>query len=132
MRRRLALVLCFLWAGSALAAGIDQPMADTTQEDTARAIFHELRCVVCEGQSIAESNATLATQMRMHVREMLAEGKNKDEILASFRQSYGDSILLTPPLMAKTVLLWLAPLLLLLTGAAIVWRVTRPRKGTSA
>lgn len=70
--------------------------------------------------------------MRMHVREMLAEGKNKDEILASFRQSYGDSILLTPPLMAKTVLLWLAPLLLLLTGAAIVWRVTRPRKGTSA
>jgi cytochrome c-type biogenesis protein CcmH len=113
-------------------ARVVEGMADTTQEDTARAIFHELRCVVCEGQSIAESNATLATQMRMHVREMLAEGKNKDEILASFRQSYGDSILLTPPLMAKTVLLWLAPLLLLLTGAAIVWRVTRPRKGTSA
>lgn len=131
MRNSLAIVACLLWAGVAQAS-IDQPLADATDEQRARAIFHELRCVVCEGQSIAESNATLAAQMRAHVRELVSAGKDTDAIIAQFRAAYGDQILLTPPVETYTLLLWLAPLLLLVAGVALVWRVTHPRQGSGA
>lgn len=131
MRNSLAFLACIMWASIATAS-IDQPLADGAQEQQARAIFHELRCVVCEGQSIAESNATLASQMRMHVRELVSKGKTNDAIFVEFRAAYGDQILLTPPVETYTLLLWLAPLLLLIIGATLVWRTTRPRKGTHA
>jgi cytochrome c-type biogenesis protein CcmH len=114
---------------SAHAASIDQPLMDGAQEKIAHRVFRELRCVVCEGQSLAESDATLAVQMRLHVRELVAEGKSEDEILAYFRDRYGEQILLTPPLESYTVLLWLAPLLLLAGGGYAVWRVTRQKNG---
>ena len=128
MRASLAIFFALAWLGSAHAASIDQPLMDTAQEKTAHAVFRELRCVVCAGQSLAESDATLAIQMRAHVRELLAQGKTEDEILAHFRARYGDQILLTPPLEEKTALLWLAPLLLLGGGFYAVWRMTRTNK----
>ncbi|MFZ4542048.1 MAG: cytochrome c-type biogenesis protein, partial [Rickettsiales bacterium] len=113
MRSKLIILLGVLWFSVAQAAVIDQPLADAPKEQLARKLFRELRCVVCEGQSLAESDATLAIQMRAHVRGMVAEGKSKDEILAYFRARYGEHILLTPPMEPYTALLWLAPLLLL-------------------
>ncbi len=106
MRSKLACIACFLWATIAGAAAIDQPLADAAQEKTAQALFHELRCVICDGQSIAESNATLAAQMRDHVRGLVAKGNTNADILSSFHASYGDSILMTPPVKDSTVLLW--------------------------
>jgi cytochrome c-type biogenesis protein CcmH len=129
MRSSLIALACLLWVGSSWATAIDQPLADATQEETARALFRELRCVVCAGQSIAESNATLAAQMRDQVRERVAKGESNAEILARFHAAYGDSILMTPPVKESTFLLWLAPLLLFCTGAALLWRTTRPTKG---
>ena len=128
MRNSIAFVIAIAWLATAQAAGIDQPLLDSAQENTAHAIFRELRCVVCEGQSLAESDATLAVQMREHVRTMLTEGKSEDEILAYFRARYGEHILLTPPIEPKTALLWLGPLLLLGGGGFAVWRTTRQRK----
>lgn len=132
MRSRLIAIVCLLWVSSAWATAIDQPLADAAQENTARALFHELRCVVCAGQSIAESNATLAAQMRDQVRERVAKGESSSEILARFHAAYGDSILMTPPVKQSTLLLWLAPLMLLGAGAAVLWRTTRPTKGPHA
>lgn len=109
----------------AFAATIEQPLPNPAQEAQARTLFHALKCVVCEGQSLAESDAALAAQMRARIRAMVAEGKSEAEILAFFRASYGDRILLTPPLQADTYLLWLAPLFLLTIGGIILWRVTR-------
>ena len=129
MRASLAMIVALAWLGTAHAASIDQPLMDAAQEKTAHSVFRELRCVVCAGQSLAESDATLAIQMRAHVRELVAQGKTEDEILAHFRARYGDRILLTPPLEEKTALLWLAPLLLLGGGVYAVWRMTRQKNG---
>ena len=127
----LSMLLIATFCFTAFAANIEQPLANTSQEQTARAIFHELKCVVCEGQSLADSDAALAAQMREHVRRLVREGKSAPQILATFRQSYGDKILLTPPIEPTTILLWLAPLLLLGIGFIIVWRTTRPKKGSN-
>ncbi len=132
MRASLAMIVALAWLGTAHAASIDQPLMDAAQEKTAHSVFRELRCVVCAGQSLAESDATLAIQMRAHVRELVAQGKTEDEILAHFRTRYGDQILLTPPLEEKTALLWLAPALLLGGGAYAIWRMTRPKNGDHA
>ena len=128
MRNRFVVLLAMAWLGSAHAAGLDQPLMNAAQEKSAHAIFSELRCVVCEGQSLAESDATLAVQMRAHVRTLIAQGKSEDEILTYFRARYGEHILLTPPMERHTALLWLGPLLLFVGGCYAVWRVTRQKK----
>lgn len=123
--RLVVLLLGLMLAMPSLAASIEQPLHDPAQEQRARMLFHELRCVVCEGQSVADSDAALASQMRAHVRELVADGKSDAEVLAFFRARYGEQILMTPPLGGKTVLLWFAPLLLLAGGGFLVWRATR-------
>ncbi len=77
-------VCCLLLFTQAHAASIEQPLADVGQEQTARTIFGALKCVVCEGQSLADSDAALAKQMRQHVRTLVAQGKSRNEILAFF------------------------------------------------
>lgn len=129
MRVRL-LFACVLMMGTAHAASIERPLADAAQEETARHIFSELRCVVCEGQSLSDSDATLAAQMRAHVRELVAEGKTEPEVLDYFRTRYGEQILMTPPVEGTTALLWLAPLMLLTAGGFMVWRATRTGAST--
>ena len=129
MRNNLAFLVALTWVCTAHAATIDAPLMDAAQEKTAQATFRELRCVVCEGQSLAESDATLAIQMRAHVRALIAQGKTEEEILAYFGARYGEHILLTPPMEGKTALLWLAPLVLLGIGSYAVWRATRPKNG---
>lgn len=124
MRAR-ALIAALLMLGTAHAANIERPLPDAQQEQLARTLFTELRCVVCEGQSVGDSDATLAAQMRAHVRELVAQGKTREEVLNYFRDRYGEQILMTPPVEGRTALLWLAPLLLLALGGMLVWRATR-------
>jgi cytochrome c-type biogenesis protein CcmH len=125
MRVSFLAFISVLLMATAHAAIIEQPLPTPAQEAQARAIFHELKCVVCEGQSLAESDAALAGQMRARIRAMVADGKSETQILDFFRTSYGERILLTPPLENDTALLWIAPILLLMVGAVIVWRMTR-------
>ena len=120
----LSAAIVLLFFTSAHATVIDQSLPDAAQEAHARALFHELKCVVCEGQSLADSDAMLAVEMRTHIRGMVTAQKSDAEILDYFRARSGEKILMTPPLEKTTLLLWAAPLLLLSIGGVFVWRVT--------
>jgi cytochrome c-type biogenesis protein CcmH len=85
-------------------------------EKRAVALEHELRCLVCQNQSLAESNAPLAQDLRAQVREQLAAGKSDAEVKAYLVARYGDFVLYRPPFKASTVLLWAGPFVLLLLG----------------
>ena len=88
----------------------------------------KLRCLVCQNQSIAESNAELAVDLRRQVREQVAAGKSDDQIIDFMTARYGDFVLYSPPLKGSTAVLWFGPALLVLIGLIIAWRVVRARK----
>jgi cytochrome c-type biogenesis protein CcmH len=90
-------------------------------------ITQELRCLVCQNESIADSNVELAADLRRQVREMLVAGKGDDAIFTFMTDRYGEFVRFSPPLSAKTALIWGAPFLALLLGAAIIYRVVRQR-----
>lgn len=127
MRRNVLGLLVVLWCGAALAVTVDKPLTDPAQEAAAQSLFHTLKCVVCEGQSLAESDATLAVQMRGLIRTMLSEGKSEPEVLEFFRTRYGDKITMAPPVAGRTAPLWLAPVLML--AAAVWWLRKHTTKG---
>jgi cytochrome c-type biogenesis protein CcmH len=87
----------------------------------------ELRCLVCQNESIADSNAELAVDLRQQVREMLIAGKSNDAIFDFMTNRYGEFVRFNPPLEPKTLLIWGAPFLMLLLGGAIIFRVVRQR-----
>ena len=91
-------------------------------------IAAELRCLVCQNQTIADSSADLALDLRRQVREQIAAGKTDSEIIDYMTARYGDFVLYRPPLKATTVLLWFGPALLLLGGALFAWRLVRARR----
>ena len=93
-----------------------------TIEDQVAEISGELMCPVCEGQSVAESNAQLARDMRAVIKTKLLEGNTKEEIMDYFVSSYGETILASPPPRGFSVILWLLPVLSVLIGAAIILR----------
>ena len=90
-------------------------------------LINELRCLVCQNQSIADSNAGLASDLRREVHSMLLAGKTDAEILKFMTDRYGDFVLYRPPFVRRTLLLWLAPALLLGFGLLIAVRVVRGR-----
>lgn len=94
---------------------------DPQQEQTYQTLVHELRCLVCQNQTIADSNADLAKDLRRQVYEMLGQGKSRDEIVAFMVARYGDFVMYNPLFKAKTSILWLAPVVFLLFGMVIVW-----------
>lgn len=94
-----------------------------------RAIAQDLSCVVCEGQSVASSNAKLAGDMRRFIADKLRTGKSEKEIKAFLRDRYGDRVLMTPPLRPATWLLWAAPLLVLLAGGLVIGHYFRKQYG---
>lgn len=100
--------------------------AQSTLEIRAKALYNELRCVVCAGQSIAESNAELAQDMRAQVNRLLEAGQSDGEIRSWFVARYGDAVLMNPPLKPLTYALWYGPLLIFLIGlgiaALVIWR----------
>jgi cytochrome c-type biogenesis protein CcmH len=109
---------------------VEIPLQDQAQEQRARDLFRELRCEVCAGQSIADSNAPLAQDMRITVRNKVASGDTPEEVLDFFAQRYGESILMRPPLSASTAPLWLAPLFVALLGAWFIMRYFSRKKNT--
>jgi cytochrome c-type biogenesis protein CcmH len=90
-------------------------------------VTKELRCLQCQNESIADSNADLARDLRRQVREMLIAGKSDDAIFTFMTDRYGEFVRFAPPLSPKTALIWGAPFFMLLLGAAIIYRVARQR-----
>jgi cytochrome c-type biogenesis protein CcmH len=113
-----ALLATLIMAGNAHAIDTEPAFADPVLQDRYEGITRELRCLVCQNETIADSNATLAGDLRREVREMIAAGKTDDEIRAFMLARYGDFVLYKPRLSAKNFLLWAAPVLFLLFGVA--------------
>lgn len=103
----------------------DVPLADPGLEAKARGVMAELRCLTCQNQSIADSNAGQAQAMRAEVRERIAAGEQPEDVRDFFVERYGDWVSFVPPARQDTALLWLAPLLFLGVGVALVWRRIR-------
>jgi cytochrome c-type biogenesis protein CcmH len=114
-------------AGTALAIDAERAFDDPVLQERYEKINRELRCLVCQNQTIADSNATLASDLRHEVRRMIAEGKSDDEIREFMIERYGDFVLYRPRMTASNFLLWAAPALLLLVGGALLLRVVRRR-----
>ena len=132
MRRLAPLTAALaLMAGAAMAeppAASDRPLPDAAQEARARALFGDIRCVVCQHESIADSPAGIAADMRRLVREEIAAGKSDQAVRADLVRRYGDYVLFQPPVRAGTWLLWFGPFALVLgAGAVFVWRSRRRR-----
>ncbi len=122
------LVLLVVLPLNALAVQPDEMLADPALELRAREISRNLRCVVCQNQSIDDSDATLARDLRLLVRERLIKGDSDAQVYDFLVARYGDFVLLRPPIKPATWLLWFGPLALLLTGAIaiVVWFRRRP------
>ena len=115
--RTCVLGLALLSATPALAVQPDEVLSDPALEARARALSKELRCMVCQNQSIDDSDAPLARDLRLLVRERLVAGDSDAKVVDFLTARYGEFVLLKPRFSASTALLWLAPLLALIAGA---------------
>ena len=121
-----ALVWLLLVSSKALA--IDPlPFKDAAEEDRFRALTSELRCVMCQNQSLADSNAMIAGDLRKEVFALMQAGKTDAEIKAFLTERYTDFVLYDPPLQSKTWLLWFGPVAILLAGVIVVIMIVRRR-----
>lgn len=126
MMHRLLIAL-LLFCTSAVSVGQE---ATPEQEERAKALSANLRCLVCQNQTIAESNADLAKDLRNQVTEMVASGASDKEIVRYMVERYGDFVLYKPPVRPATYLLWAGPFILLMLGVLVLARVIVRRNKT--
>ena len=130
MMRRLLLATGFLLAAfPVFAVNPDEVLSDPALEARARALSSQLRCMVCQNQSIDDSNAELARDLRLLVRERLKSGDSDEAVISYVVSRYGEFVLLNPRLRGETLLLWGAPIVLFLAGATAMVLFVRKRGG---
>jgi len=117
--RLVALTIALLLAAQALAIDTGRAFEVPAQQARYERLIRDLRCLVCQNQSIADSNATLASDLRREVRDMMIAGQSDEQIREFMTARYGDFVLYRPPVKPRTWLLWSAPVLLLLGGVGI-------------
>ena len=115
------LILCFSFAGK----------ANENEAQRIRSLEEKLRCLVCQNQTIADSNAELAADLRRQIKEQIAAGKSDKEIVDYMVARYGDFVLYQPPVKSTTLLLWAGPALLVLVGFVVLVRTVRARRAAS-
>jgi cytochrome c-type biogenesis protein CcmH len=136
--RPLLLAVLVLYAGTfgtlATTGAVEaaDPVADAALEVRLNGLAAELRCLVCQNQSLADSNAELAVDLKNQVRDMMRAGKSDDEIKTYLTDRYGDFVLYRPPMRATTWLLWAGPFVLLGAGGILLVRVLRRRQASLA
>jgi cytochrome c-type biogenesis protein CcmH len=128
------LLAAFLLAIAGVAFGQSSEVAtpDPIVEQRLKVLAEELRCLVCQNQTIADSNAPLAVDLRNQIRTQVAQGRSDDEIRAYMVDRYGDFVLYRPPMRATTVLLWAGPFVFIALGIGIFLRVVRRRPAGAA
>lgn len=129
MRKLLwaAALYCAALVNTSWAIEAPPASADPALEKRMLAVAAELRCLVCQNETIAASNAELAIDLRNQVRQMLSKGQSEAEIIEYMTARYGDFVLYRPRLNEHTALLWFGPPLLMITGLIVLWRVLRRR-----
>jgi cytochrome c-type biogenesis protein CcmH len=128
-----SLLLAASLGSAALAAPVAGTFSSQAMETRARALQRQLRCLVCQGESIDESQAPLAAELRHLVREQMADGRSDSQIKQFLVARYGDFILMEPPLQPDTYFLWLAPFVVLLgAGGVAYWVIRRSKPADSA
>ena len=129
MKRFFKFWLLFLVLVPCLTTNIHAaPSLDDAQvEARLKALSSELRCLVCQNTTLADSNAPLAEDLRKEIRTLMHEGKSDEEVKAYLVQRYGDFVLYRPPMQANTALLWIGPFIMLLIGAITLFVVLKKR-----
>jgi cytochrome c-type biogenesis protein CcmH len=129
MKLRIYFVILFLSLAASASAKEAQPSAaDPALEERVMKLSKELRCLVCQNETLADSRADLAEDLRGQIREQMKAGKSDKEIVAYLTQRYGKFILYNPPIDPTTYLLWFGPFLLLLAGLAVLFRYLKQRR----
>lgn len=123
--RLLALLFTLVLASAAVAVEPHEMLKDPALESRARDVSKHLRCVVCQNETIDESNADIARDMRVLLRTRILAGDSNEDVIAFMVSRYGDYVLLKPRFMASTYLLWFGPFLVLGLGAIVVYRRLR-------
>jgi cytochrome c-type biogenesis protein CcmH len=127
VRAAAAVMVLLIGVGGALAVQPDEQLKDPVAEARARALSAGLRCLVCQNESIDDSNAPLAKDLRLLVRERITAGDSDAQIHSFLVARYGEFVLLKPPFSARTAALYAAPFVALALGGLVVWRLSRRR-----
>jgi cytochrome c-type biogenesis protein CcmH len=130
MKRLIITLTALVLSSGVYAVQPDERLADANLEQRAREVSKALRCVVCQNETIDDSSAELARDMRILVRARITAGDSNEQVLAYMVQSYGDFVLLKPRLTPDTLILWFGPLLVLIIGGVVT--VRRLRKPAAA
>jgi len=126
--KHLSIVFLLILSGMACAGVEYREFVNPEQQEAYENLTSELRCLVCQNQTIADSNAELAADLRRQVYEMLQQGKSKQDIAQFMTDRYGDFVLYNPPFKLKTGLLWIGPVVFLFIGLIAVFLFTRRKK----
>ena len=128
MKHLLLIVLVLFCFGGRLIAKEAQPNEDPRIEQRMKALTQQVRCLVCQNETLADSRAELAEDLRTQIREQMKAGKSDQEILAFLTQRYGDFVLYNPPVKVTTYLLWFGPFVLLFAGTLVLYRFLKHRR----
>lgn len=127
--RAIFFILTFLFATGACAGEARPAAEDPALEARVNALANELRCLVCQNQTLADSNAPLAVDLKNQIRERMREGASEGDIIGFMVERYGDFVLYRPPFKSTTLLLWAGPMLLMIAGlAGLYYRLARRRR----
>lgn len=121
------LLLGALLTQTVVAIDTDPKLEDPAQQATYERLMHEVRCLVCQNQTLGDSSAPLAADLRHEIRDLLKAGRSEDEIKSFLLERYGDFVLYKPVFKPSTAALWLAPMVLLLLGSLGLARILRRR-----
>lgn len=125
--RAFAFAVALLTATSAIAITSDERFDDPQKQALYERLGEEVRCLVCQNQTIGDSSAPLAADLRREIRDMVADGQTERQIKTFLTERYGEFVLYRPLYSGATSLLWIAPAALLLLGAGVLWRIIRRR-----
>ncbi len=127
--RRVSILILLLISLAALALAKEaKPVEDPQIEQRMQALTQQLRCLVCQNETLADSHADLAEDLRKEIREQMKAGKSDQEITAFLTQRYGNFVLYKPPVQPTTYLLWFGPFVLLLAGTLLLYRYLKHRR----
>src|SRR5260221_4823580 len=128
MKYIMLIILVSACFGGALVAKEAQPNEDPKIEQRMKALTEQLRCLVCQNETLADSRADLAEDLRQQIREQMKAGKSDQEILGFLTQRYGDFVLYKPPVKATTYLLWFGPFIVLIAAIGVLYRYLKHRR----